>query len=101
MKEAVFAFLLTVPRRKVVTYSQVAAAVGHPKAARAVGNILHQNPEPERYPCWRVVNSRGELSEHFAFGGLDGQKQRLEADDIQVIDAKVDLSRWGWQFPSL
>jgi alkylated DNA nucleotide flippase Atl1 len=48
-----------------------------------------------------VVNSRGELSEHFAFGGLDGQKQRLEADGIQVIDAKVDLSRWGWQFPSL
>ncbi len=101
MKEAVFAFLLTVPGRKVVTYSQVAAAVGHPKAARAVGNILHQNPEPERYPCWRVVNSRGELSEHFAFGGLDGQKQRLEADGIQVIDAKVDLSCWGWQFPSL
>ena len=96
MKEAVFAFLLTVPRRKVVTYSQVAAAVGHPKAARAVGNILHQTPEPERYPCWRVVNSRGELSEHFAFGGLDGQKQRLEADGIVVSDGKVDLKHYGW-----
>ncbi len=96
MKEAVFAFLLTVPKRKVVTYSQVAAAVGHPKAARAVGNILHRNPEPERYPCWRVVNSRGELSEHFAFGGLDGQKQRLEADGIVVSDGKVDLKHYGW-----
>lgn len=50
---------------------------GEPKMARAVGNALHKNPDPEHIPCYRVVNSKGELSGAFAFGGAEEQANRL------------------------
>ncbi len=97
MKETVLAFLLTVPKGKVVTYGQIAAHLGNPKLARAVGNALHQNPDGEKYPCYKVVSSRGRLSQHYAFGGLAEQRRRLERDGIAVTGGRVDLSRCQWQ----
>ena len=58
-----------IPKGCVATYGQVAAMAGEPKMARAVGNALHKNPDPDHIPCYRVVNSKGELSGAFAFGG--------------------------------
>ena len=66
-----------------------------PKMARAVGNALHKNPDPEHIPCYRVVNSKGELSGAFAFGGADEQANRLRADGIAVINNRVDLVKYG------
>ena len=68
---------------------------GEPKMARAVGNALHKNPDPEDIPCFRVVNSKGELSGAFAFGGKDEQARRLIKDGVEVVDGKVDLSKYG------
>lgn len=90
----VLEYLLTVPRGKVVTYGQIAEAVGCPGAARAVGNALHRNPDGEKYPCYKVVNSRGELSGRFAFGGIMIQQERLEADSIEVFNYRVDLDKY-------
>ena len=84
-----------IPAGKVATYGQVAAMAGNPKMSRAVGNALHKNPDPENIPCFRVVNSKGELSGVFAFGGENEQKKRLEADGIKVEDGRVELSRYG------
>lgn len=84
-----------IPAGKVATYGQVAAMAGNPKMSRAVGNALHKNPDPENTPCFRVVNSKGELSGAFAFGGENEQKKRLEADGIKVEDGRVELSRYG------
>ena len=84
-----------IPAGKVATYGQVAAMAGNPKMSRAVGNALHKNPDPENIPCFRVVNSKGELSGAFAFGGENEQKKRLEADGIKVEDGRVKLSRYG------
>lgn len=84
-----------IPKGKVATYGQVAAMAGNPKMSRAVGNALHKNPDPENIPCFRVVNSKGELSGAFAFGGENEQKKRLEADGIKVEDGRVELSRYG------
>ena len=75
-------------------YGRIAAAVGNPRAARAVGTILHNNPNPAIYPCFRVVNSKGELTRNFAFGGIEAQKALLEADGIEVKDYAVDLSKY-------
>ena len=86
-----------IPKGKVATYGKVAAMAGNPKMSRAVGNALHKNPDPENIPCYRVVNSRGELSGAFAFGGEDEQKKRLEADGIIVENGRVDLGRYGVQ----
>ena len=84
-----------IPRGKVATYGQVAAMAGNPKMSRAVGNALHKNPDGENIPCYRVVNSRGELAGEYVFGGLWKQKELLEADGIEVTDGRVDLEKYG------
>ena len=85
-----------IPKGKVASYSQVAAMAGNPRMGRAVGNALHHNPDPENIPCYRVVNAKGELSGAFAFGGADEQERRLAADQIPVINGKVDLEKYGY-----
>lgn len=96
MKQKVYDFLRTIPRGKVVTYGQIAERLGNKNLSRAVGNILHVNPNPDVYPCYKVVNAQGKLSEHFGFGGPEEQKRRLEADGIQVTGGKVDLKKYQW-----
>lgn len=84
-----------IPRGQVATYGQVAELAGDRKMARAVGNALHRNPDPEHIPCYRVVNAKGELAGEFAFGGAGKQAAILEADGIEVINGKVDLTKYG------
>lgn len=86
-----------IPYGHVATYGQIARLAGDSKMSRAVGNALHKNPDPDRIPCFRVVNSKGQLSGAFAFGGAGKQKELLEAEGIEVIDDRVDLSKYGWQ----
>lgn len=84
-----------IPKGKVATYGQIAELAGDKKMARAVGNALHKNPDPDSIPCYRVVNAKGELSGEFAFGGAGAQAKLLEKDGIKVIDGKVDLKKYG------
>lgn len=88
-----------IPRGKVATYGQVAELAGDKKMARAVGNALHRNPDPEHIPCYRVVNAKGELAGAFAFGGANVQEQLLAADGIMVVDGRVDLEKYGMKLP--
>ena len=94
MKQKVYDFLKTIPKGKVATYAQIAEHLGNKNLCRVVGNILHNNPDPIGYPCYKVVNSKGELSKNFGDGGIEVQKQRLLADGIEVVDYKVDLNRY-------
>ena len=84
-----------IPKGKVATYAQIAEMAGDRKMARAVGNALHKNPDPENIPCFRVVNSKGECSGSFAFGGLNEQAKRLREDGVEVVNNKVDLEKYG------
>ena len=84
-----------IPKGCVATYGKVAEMAGNPRMSRAVGNALHKNPDPEHIPCYRVVNSKGELAGAFAFGGENVQKKLLEADGIEVVNGKVDLKKYG------
>ena len=84
-----------IPRGQVATYGQVAELAGDRKMARAVGNALHRNPDTEHIPCYRVVNAKGELAGECAFGGAGKQAAILEADGIEVINGKVDLTKYG------
>ncbi len=86
-----------IPYGTVATYSQIAELAGDRKMARAVGNALHKNPDPENIPCFRVVNARGELAGEFAFGGSGEQAKLLEAEGITVTDGKVDLNIYQWK----
>ena len=84
-----------IPSGHVATYGQVAELAGDKKMARAVGNALHKNPDPDNIPCFRVVNAKGELAGEFAFGGAGAQAKLLEAEGIEVINGKVDLKKYG------
>ena len=84
-----------IPKGHVATYGQVAALAGDKNMARAVGNALHRNPDPEHSPCFRVVNAKGELAGGFAFGGADVQARLLRADGVEVEKNRVDLTRFG------
>ena len=74
-----------IPYGRVATYLQVAELAGNKKMARAVGNALHKNPDPDNIPCFRVVNARGALAGEFAFGGPGQQAKLLEAEGLNRI----------------
>jgi methylated-DNA-[protein]-cysteine S-methyltransferase len=57
-----------VPFGEVTSYAELARRIGHPRAARAVGNALGANPVPIFLPCHRVVRGDGTWG-HYAFGG--------------------------------
>ncbi len=95
MKEKVYEFLKTIPKGKVVTYGQIAEFLGNKKLSRVVGNILHNNPNEDKYPCYKVVDRNGNLSAKFAFGGIEIQKEKLQKDGIIVNNYKIDLYKYG------
>jgi O-6-methylguanine DNA methyltransferase len=83
-----------IPKGRVATYADVAQMAGDRKMARAVGNALHKNPDPDTIPCHRVVNSKGELAVKYAFGGAGKQGEILESEGVTVIDGKVNLEKY-------
>lgn len=97
LSQKVYDYLTIIPKGKVVTYKQVAEYLGNKGLARVVGSILHKNPDGDKYPCYKVLNSKGELAKAFVFGGKNIQKERLENDGIKVVNDKVDLSIYQWR----
>ena len=93
-EKLVLQYLVMIPKGKVSTYKDIANYIGNPKLVRVVGNILHYNKDGIKYPCYKIVNSHGMLSSNYAFGGLEEQKKRLEADGIDVINNKVALEKY-------
>ncbi|WP_323942409.1 bifunctional transcriptional activator/DNA repair enzyme AdaA [Aeromonas caviae] len=70
---SVWRALLQIPPARVVSYSQVASAVGNPKAARAVGLAVGANPVALMIPCHRVIQQNGKL------GGYHWGENRKQA----------------------
>ncbi|HUP26806.1 MAG TPA: methylated-DNA--[protein]-cysteine S-methyltransferase, partial [Chloroflexia bacterium] len=96
-RERVWAFVRSVPPGKVVTYGQVAAVLGVPFAARAVGSVLHHTPGEANVPCQRVVNRWGRLAPIFGWGGAEQHRMELEAEGVAVRpDMTVDLETYQW-----
>lgn len=95
--QKVYEYVKTVPQGKVVTYGQVAVAIGCPHSARQVGWALHRNPAFGVIPCHRVVFADGSLAPGFAFGGQNVQMQMLQTEGVQVTDYKVDLKKFRWE----
>lgn len=91
--EKVYQIAKRIPPGKVATYGRIAAKLGKPKAARAVGNALHNNPDPKTILCYRVVNRKGRLAP-----GFREQKGKLLKEGIEFNDKNhVDLKRCLWQ----
>ena len=98
MTEKVYEYLKTIPKGKVVTYGQIACFLGNKHLARVVGNILHKNPDSKSIPCHRVVNSKGELSKAYAFGGVEAQRNKLEKEGIIFNqNGTIDLLKYRFE----
>lgn len=77
--QAVYAVVRRIPKGAVMTYKQVAAAAGRPKAFRAVGNILNKNYNP-KIPCHRVIRSDKKLGGYNR--GATEKKRRLREEEM-------------------
>lgn len=73
-QQAVLQYTATIPYGQTRTYGEVAQAIGHSQAARAVGGALHNNRTPIVVPCHRVIGSTGSLT---GFGGGLEMKKAL------------------------
>lgn len=102
-KEQVIALVRKIPRGKVVSYGQVAAAVGQPRAARQVGWALHTLDGDDSVPWWRVINNEGRISIKGNMMSTPlAQKNFLEAEGIIVSeDFKIEIDKYRYRFPTV
>ena len=95
-KSAVYQIVKSIPKGKVMTYGQIAALLGHPRAAQYVGWTLHWSDQGE-VPYQRVVNRLGELAAGYTTGGRPAHKRDLEDEGIEVRqDLTIDLEKYLW-----
>jgi methylated-DNA-protein-cysteine methyltransferase-like protein len=96
--EQVYSVVRQVPAGKVVTYGQVAALLGQPRAARAVGYALRFLPAGTDVPWQRVINHQGQISVRSPVDSPLLQRLLLEEEGV-VFDAaeRVDLAVYRWQ----
>ncbi len=98
----VYRLVRRIPRGKVVTYGQVAAILGHPRAARAVGHALRMLPPvlSRSVPWQRVINSAGRISCRGDVERPDLQRALLENEGVCFSrSGRVDLRRVRWDGP--
>ncbi len=93
-RNEILEYLRKIPVGKVTTYKQIALYLGDKNLSRYVGNVLHSNEDKDKYPCYKVVSSKGELSPSYAFGGIEEQKRRLNLDGIEVKNNRVNLNKY-------
>jgi methylated-DNA-protein-cysteine methyltransferase related protein len=78
----VYDIVAQIPPGYVLTYGQIAAMAGNPRAARIVGYAMNSAPADRDLPCHRVVNRTGSMAPGYVFGGQDCQRQRLEEEGV-------------------
>ncbi|MBU5558058.1 MAG: MGMT family protein [Candidatus Aenigmatarchaeota archaeon] len=87
--------LKSIPRGKVVTYKQIAFALGIHQ--RAVAKMLSAN-DPKVAPCYKVICSNGNIGGYSGPGGVKKKIALLQADGIEVKNGKVNLDVYGHKF---
>lgn len=83
-ERAVLEEVSRIPRGETRSYGEVAELAGYPRAARAVGNVMHGNPYPIVVPCHRVIRGDGGLG---GYGGAEEIKAwllRFESADTST-----------------
>ena len=98
----VYRLVAQVPKGKVVTYGQVAALLGAPRAARAVGTALRYLPRPltRTVPWQRVINAAGGISLRGDVLRAEEQRWLLEGEGIEFDrHGKVNLKKYRWLGP--
>ena len=95
-EQAVLMKALEIPRGQVRPYGWIAKEIGHPKAVRAVGTALANNPIPYFIPCHRVVRSDGVIG-NYGGGGPEAKKQILTLEGVRLARLQ-ELARHGYRY---
>ncbi|MCI8595086.1 MAG: MGMT family protein [Oscillospiraceae bacterium] len=94
--QRVYALVERIPRGRVATYGQLARLLGNPRLSRVVGYALNAAPSGV-YPCHRVVNRFGGLSDAFLPMGKQTHRMLLELEGVPFRpDGTVALEQCGW-----
>lgn len=94
--EAVYRVVRKVPKGRVMTYGQIAAILGAPRAARAVGYAMRASPD--RIPWQRVINRKGQISARSQVERPILQKMLLESEGVHFdASGTCDLERLRWE----
>jgi methylated-DNA-protein-cysteine methyltransferase-like protein len=84
-----------IPEGRVMTYGQIAALCGNPRAARIVGGLAHFGDV--NLPWHRVVNKNGGLASGYP-GGKSGHKQVLSQEGVDVdVVYRVNIEELLWK----
>ena len=73
-----------IPKGTTKSYKQIAIAIGHPKAARAVANACGKNPNPFITTCHRVIASDGSIGGYTAEGGVNVKRALLAEEGVHL-----------------
>ncbi len=87
-REAVYAALRRVPAGRTVGYAELAALVGRPGGARAVGRAMATNPVPLLVPCHRVLAAHGAGGGFSAPGGFQSKRRLLALEGVAVAEPR-------------
>ena len=102
--DRVYKVVSSVPKGRVVSYGQVAASLGSPRASRAVGWALSRLPYGSEVPWHRVLNRKGQLSIVHPFVTAKNQAELLKKEGIEVKLVndlyEVDIKRYHFLFDS-
>ncbi len=85
-----------IPKGKVATYGTLAKYLK--TSPRAAASMLGANKLPDVYPCYKIVHTDGRLGGYSYGEGVPEKVRRLQADGIEIVDGKVDLGRFGFEF---
>src|ERR1700736_2741371 len=77
----------TIPPGQTLSYGDIAARIGSPGAARAVGQALGRNPFPIVVPCHRVLAAGGKIGGFSAQGGVATKRRMLAIEGAQMNGA--------------
>lgn len=94
-RAAVHRLVRRIPRGRVATYGQLAALLGRPRSARAVGAAMRACPAD--LPWHRVVNARGGISRRLHAGSMLTQRIRLEQEGVPLRRGRVALDECRWR----
>ena len=90
--QQVHALAARIPAGKIMTYGQIAQALGGVYSPKLVGFAMSAAPDGGNLPCHRVVNRLGEMAPGFAFGGQERQRSLLESEGAPFLpDGRVDV----------
>ena len=95
--QAILTMVAQIPRGRVATYGQIARLAGIPRNSRQVGTVLKTLSPNSGVPWFRVVNSKGEISQRGNADFESFQRETLEAEGVTFDGRRrICLKEFGW-----